>query len=102
MPTEKEVLAQASASLDLVDAATTKAGAAATAIQARIEALMAEIAGSSSLEEAQAIAARAAATAGQLGPIAEALTAMGNAGVPVPVPPVEPPPEPSQGRRHNR
>lgn len=95
MPTEKEVLAQANESLNQLDAATTKAGQAATAIQTRIQQLMDEVANSNSLPEAQAIAARAAAVAGQLTPLAESLTAMGTSGVPTPVPD----PVPSERRR---
>ena len=93
MPTEKEVIAQAAATLTLIDTATTKASGTVTTIQARIDALLARIIASDSMAEVNALAAQAQTTLGALTGVADALDAIGKTSDdPVPVPVPEPPP----------
>lgn len=89
MATEKEQLAVVKTALDSVDAATTKAGESVTAIQARIDKLLADIIASNSMDEINALAAQAQGLNAKLGPISDALDAMGKVidnPVPTPVP----------------
>jgi hypothetical protein len=82
-----------SAAFDQVDSATTAIATAQTGIQSRITNLLGQIASATTLEQAQALAARATTEAGNLAPLAASLTAMASSTtdpVPVPVPPTPP------------
>lgn len=89
--TESEALAQASSALDAIDTATSAAGSAVTSIQARIDDLLAQIAANpDSSAEITSLAERAQGISATLGPVAEALNAMGQPANPVPIPVPEP------------
>lgn len=80
--------------LSAIDAATTQAATAQTAIAARIQAYIDAAAAASSPAEVQSLLDKATAEVTKLQPVADALTAMGTdptTPVPVPVPPVPPP-----------
>lgn len=79
-------LATIQAALTAIDGATTEAGTAAIAIQAKLDALHTAIANAPDLATAQALATQASAEAAKLTPLAAALTAMGQPDNPVPVP----------------
>jgi len=86
------------AAFDQMDTATTACATAQTAIAARIQALLDQIAGAATPADTAALVARATAEVAKLQPIADALTAMGSdtaAPVPVAVPAPEPPPAPA-------
>lgn len=93
MATEKEQLAVVKAALDQVDAATSKAATAVTAIQARIDKLLQSIIDSDSMAEINALAAQAQTLSSSLTPVSDALDAMGKVvDNPVPTPVPNPPP----------
>ena len=72
--------------LNQIDAATTQAGSATTAIAARIQKLLDQIAAAPSPEELQALVTQAGTEVSKLQPVADALTAMGqDPANPVPV-----------------
>jgi hypothetical protein len=89
-------VAKISAALDQVDAATTEAATAQTAIAARIQSFIDAAANAATPAETQALLDKATAEVAKLQPVADALQAMGSDAanpVPVPVPPApEPPP----------
>lgn len=92
MPSDLERL---SGALTQIDGATTEAGAAQTAIAARIAGFIGQIAANANdAAKVTQLADQATAEVAKLQPIADALQAMGqDPGNPVPVPvPVQPPP----------
>jgi hypothetical protein len=73
--------------LDAVDNATTMAATATTAIAARIQKLLDQIAAAPTLADTQALVQKATAEVAKLQPVADALTAMGtDPATPVPTP----------------
>ena len=82
-----------SSAFDQVDTATTAIATAQTGISARITNLLSQIANASTLQQSQALAARATTEVANLDPLAASLTQMANSStdpVPVPVPPTPP------------
>ncbi len=79
-----------------IDAETTRAGVAATAVQTRLQSLLDKIANAATDEELQPLLTEAQAEVAKLTPLADALTAMGtDPANPVPVPVPEPAPAPT-------
>lgn len=94
---EKEAIALAKQNLQLVDAATTEAATLVGVIQTRITDLLAQIAASDNLADAQALAEQTGVVVTKLDGLKTALTEMGTAGVPTPVPEPGPESEPIPG-----
>lgn len=65
------------AALASIDADSDKLAAGVTAVQTKINGLLAKIPSAATLQEASDIAAQAQAEVGKLGPVADALAAMG-------------------------
>jgi phage tail sheath protein FI len=79
------------AAFDQIDAATTQAATAQSAIAARIQGFIDAAAAAATPAETQALLDKATAEVAKLQPVADALTAMGtDPGNPVPVPVPQP------------